>query len=105
MHKLVVFVPDGSEEPVKEAAFAVGAGHLGHYSRCAWQTLGTGQFYSEATADPAVGAREVLTRVAEWRIEILVPDSILEAVVQAVHAAHPYEEPAYELIPLAWPRD
>ena len=103
MLKLVMYVPQGFEAAVKDAVFAAGAGHLGAYSECAWQTLGTGQFRPSETANPAIGQRGEVTQVAEWRIEVLVDEAHKTAVIDALRSAHPYEEPAFELIRLEWP--
>lgn len=105
MLKLVMYVPQGFEDALKEAVFAAGAGHLGAYSECAWQVLGTGQFRPSETARPAIGVRGEITQVSEWRIEVLVPEARKETVIDALRRAHPYEEPAFELIRLDWPVD
>lgn len=105
MLKLVMYVPQGFEEAVKAAVFAAGAGQLGAYSECAWQTLGTGQFRPSETANPAIGLRGERTQVAEWRIEVLVSEAHSAAVIDALRQAHPYEEPAFELVRLEWPID
>lgn len=105
MLKLVMFVPVGSEDAVKDAVFAAGAGRLGAYSECAWQTLGTGQFRPSLAANPTLGTRGAVSQIAEWRIEVLVSEAVRADVVQALRRAHPYEEPAFEFIRLEWPAD
>ena len=105
MLKLIMFVPTGWEDAVKAAVFAAGAGHLGAYSECAWQILGTGQFRPSDDANPTVGARGTVSQVAELRIEVLVAEAVQADVIQALRKSHPYEEPAFELIRLAWPTD
>jgi hypothetical protein len=98
MIKLVVFIPEHAKELVKNALFEAGAGSLGAYSHCAWETLGTGQFLPDQTAIPHIGKSGELTRVAEWRVEMLVPEDALSAVKEALYRAHPYEEPAFDMI-------
>lgn len=102
MYKLIVYVPDGSQDALKTALFAAGAGCWpdSPYDCCAWQTLGTGQFRPLAGANPAVGTVGAICEIAEWRIEMLVPPACLHAVLAAYRAAHPYEAPAYDLIAL-----
>lgn len=98
MYKLIVFIPDEAKERVKHALFSVGAGSLGAYSHCSWECLGTGQFLPNESANPHLGEVGVIERVAEWRVEMLVPDVLLNSVTDALYASHPYEEPAFDLI-------
>ncbi len=100
MYKLAFFVPEADIEPVKQAVFASGAGRLGNYGECCWQTLGQGQFRPMLGANPAIGEVGALERVTEWRVEMLCPPDCIEAALSALRQAHPYEEPAYEVWPL-----
>ncbi len=100
-YKLVFFVPENHAETVKEAVFAAGAGVIGAYRKCAWQTPGQGQFLGDEGSDPAVGSAGQLERVEELRVETRCPKEVAGAVVAALIAAHPYEEPAYDLYPVA----
>jgi hypothetical protein len=99
-HKLVWFVPEEALDVTRNAVFEAGAGRIGEYERCSWYTPGTGTFHGGETTDPAAGERGREERVAELRVETVVPDERLEAVVAALRAAHPYEEPAYDVYPL-----
>lgn len=101
--KLVVFVPKEALESVREAIFAAGAGTLGDYERCCWYTEGTGTFLPRAGADPAIGEVGTEQRVPEYRLETIYPDDAHEAVVAALRAAHPYEEPAFDVVVLVEP--
>jgi len=101
--KLVVFVPTEALEPVREALFAAGAGRIGAYERCSWYVEGTGTFLAGAGASPAVGAPGREERVAELRLETVYPAALESEVVAALRAAHPYEEPAFDLYPLVAP--
>ena len=100
LHKLVWFVPEQALEATREAVFDAGAGRVGEYERCSWYTAGTGTFLAGAGADPAVGEVGEEERVAELRVETVVPVERAGDVVRALVAAHPYEEVAYELYPL-----
>ncbi|MFT5575111.1 MAG: hypothetical protein ACI89D_000625 [Bermanella sp.] len=100
MYKLIVFVPESHTEAVKTALFDAGAGRLGDYDSCAWQTLGTGQFRPLAGSRPFLGKQDEVESVAEYRIEMLCAAACLKPVVAALRASHPYEEPAFELIQL-----
>ena len=101
-YKLVVYIPVDYVEQVKSAIFTAGAGKQGHYDQCCWQTLGKGQFRPLAGSDPFIGAESkvngTVEQVDEYRVEVLCEEASLEGVVQALKAAHPYEEPAYDVI-------
>ena len=101
--KLVVFVPREALDYVRDALFAAGAGRIGNYERCSWYTAGTGTFLGGEGASPAVGEAGREQRVAELRLETVYPVEREAEVVQALRAAHPYEEPAFDLYPLAEP--
>lgn len=101
--KLVVFVPREALDPVREALFAAGAGRIGDYERCSWYTQGTGTFLGGKGTDPTVGEAGREQRVAELRLETVYPVEREAEVVRALRAAHPYEEPAFDLYPLAEP--
>jgi hypothetical protein len=98
--KLVWFVPEEALEATRDAVFAAGAGRIGDYERCSWYTAGTGTFVPRAGAEPAIGEVGREERVAELRVETVVPAAVAGDVVRALLAAHPYEEVAYELYPL-----
>ena len=101
--KLVVFVPTDALEAVRDALFAAGAGRIGAYERCSWYTPGTGTFYGGEGSDPTIGERGREERVAELRLETVYPAEREADVVRALRRAHPYEEPAFDLYPLAEP--
>jgi dinuclear metal center YbgI/SA1388 family protein len=98
--KFVVFVPTGHADAVREAIAAAGAGRIGDYEACAFLTHGTGTFRPLRGAKPHTGKAGRLERVEEVRVEALVPKHRVGAVVAAAIRAHPYEEVAYDLIPL-----
>lgn len=97
MYKLIVFVPETAKESLKSALFRAGAGSLGSYSHCAWECLGTGQFRPGDAAHPHIGSKGSIEYVPEWRVEMLVPDQVLESICKALYQSHPYEEPAFDL--------
>lgn len=100
-YKLCIYVPEDALEAVKEAVFAAGAGRQGAYDRCCWQVRGEGQFRPLEGSDPHIGQRGAVARAPEYRVEMLCPAACIGAVVAALREAHPYEEPAFDLIPLA----
>jgi hypothetical protein len=100
LHKLVWFVPREALEQTRAAVFDAGAGRIGDYERCSWYTAGTGTFLAGQGTKPTVGEVGREERVAELRVETVVPVQLVGDVVRALLAAHPYEEVAYELYPL-----
>lgn len=102
--KLVTFVPEKDAARVSEALFSAGAGRIGEYTRCSFVTKGTGTFFGEeGKTNPAVGESGRLERSEELRVETVVPVAKVEAVIRALRAAHPYEEPAFDMNQLAAP--
>ena len=101
MHKLVWFVPREALEVTRDAVFAAGAGRIGAYSRCSWYTAGTGTFLGGEGTDPAIGEPGREQRTSELRVETVVPAERAREIVEALIAAHPYEEVAWDLYALA----
>jgi hypothetical protein len=98
VHKLEFYVPAEHVDTVNEALFAAGAGRIGEYDRCCWVTEGTGQFRPLEGSTPFIGRTGEVERVTEAKVEMVVADELLTAVVNALLAAHPYETPAYAVI-------
>ena len=104
LHALVVYVPESHAEALLQAIGDAGAGRIGNYSHCAFVMPGTGRFTPLAGAEPFIGAVGSGERVAELRAECVVEEEMLDAVVLALRAAHPYEEPAFMTWPVnGWP--
>jgi dinuclear metal center YbgI/SA1388 family protein len=101
--KLVTFVPDSAVDKVSSALFGAGAGRIGDYSRCSFISPGTGTFYGEDGSHPTVGQPGELTMTSETKLETVVPIEKVDAVLWALRATHPYEEPAFDLVQLASP--
>lgn len=101
MYKLCFYVPESHLAIVKQAVFVVGAGRIGDYDQCCWQVLGQGQFRPLPGSDPFIGSQGDIETVAEYRVELVCEDRIIKAAVAALRAAHPYEEPAYDVVHLA----
>lgn len=100
-YKLVTFVPEEAESRVREAICAAGAGWIGNYSHCTFRTLGTGTFLPLSGTNPYIGQEGRLEEVKEYRLETILPRERLSGVLQALVKAHPYEEAAYDVYPLA----
>src|SRR5690554_1902088 len=98
MFKLSFYVPESHLETVKEALFAAGAGRVGDYECCCWQTRGQGQFRPLPGSDPFIGEACKLETVVEYKVEMVCEDPLAPALVKALRGAHPYEEPAFDLV-------
>jgi dinuclear metal center YbgI/SA1388 family protein len=101
LDKLVVLAPADAAEAVRVAVTGAGAGRIGDYDSCTWSTLGEGRFRPLEGASPAVGEVGRPEVTEEVRIEAVMPRRLRGAVVAALRAAHPYEEPAYDVQELA----
>ncbi len=101
LYKIVVFIPLGHQDQVRQALAEAGAGFIGNYSHCSFEIPGTGTFLPLDGANPFIGKPGNLERVEEVRVETIVPESRLWRAVRAMIRAHPYEEPAYDIYPLA----
>jgi dinuclear metal center YbgI/SA1388 family protein len=99
-YKLVVFVPVGHEDNVRDAVLEAGAGWLGNYSHCSFMTRGLGTFKPLAGSNPYYGRTGEMEQVAEVKLETIVPAAVLKKTVAAMLDAHPYEEVAYDILPL-----
>ncbi len=102
-YKLVTFVPEKEAQRVADALFDAGAGRIGNYTRCSFQSPGTGTFYGEAGTNPSVGQVGRVERAPEVKIEAVMPIARMQEVLAALRKAHPYEEPAFDLVQLAAP--
>lgn len=96
--KVITFTPAAAVPGLIEAMVAAGAGRIGNYTHCSYRTDGVGSFLPEAGADPVVGEKGMINQESETRIEIITPAGRVGPVVAALVAAHPYEEPAFDVI-------
>ena len=102
-YKLVVFVPAGYEDRVRQALGDAGLGIIGRYSHCSFSSPGQGAYRPLPGARPFQGAVGELARADESRLEILAPESLLPAALARLKENHPYEEVAYDLYPVHHP--
>jgi len=102
LSKLYTYVPADAADTVRNALFGAGAGGISQYSECSFNTTGTGTFRASENANPTIGtAGGDREQVSEIKIEVLVSAHTEAAVLQALRSSHPYEEVAYELIPIS----
>ncbi|MEG0560376.1 MAG: Nif3-like dinuclear metal center hexameric protein [Muribaculaceae bacterium] len=99
--KIATFVPQSHCDSVQAALFAAGAGEIGNYDSCSYCVNGTGSFRAKAGANPFVGTLNELHNEDEVKIEVIAPMAKKSAIIKALIDAHPYEEPAFDIIQLA----
>ncbi|WP_423063202.1 NGG1p interacting factor NIF3 [Candidiatus Paracoxiella cheracis] len=95
MHKISFYVPESHLDIVKNALFNKGAGKIGDYSHCAWQTKGFGQFKPLAGSQPHIGKQDNIETVEEYLVEMVCDDHYLNDALAELLDVHPYETPAY----------
>ncbi|GHT13768.1 GTP cyclohydrolase 1 type 2 [Bacteroidia bacterium] len=100
LYKVVTYVPLAHAPKVRQALWDAGAGNAGNYRQCSFAAKGEGTFCAQPAAQPFVGKAGELHHEPETRIEVMVPQHCLQNVVNQLVASHPYEEPAYDLLPL-----
>ena len=98
LYKIELYVPESHLTAVKTALFEAGAGRVGNYDCCAWQTRGEGQFRPLDGSTPFLGNQGQIETVIEYKLELVCEERCLKAVIAALKRAHPYEEVAYTAI-------
>ncbi len=97
LRRLITFAPHEHAEKVRTAVFDAGAGHIGKYSECSFNSEGKGTFRAGEGADPYVGETGKRHEESETKIEIVYPFFLESQVVKALVGSHPYEEVAYDI--------
>jgi structural toxin protein (hemagglutinin/hemolysin) RtxA len=95
MYQIIFYAPPSHVEQIKNAMFACGAGKIGTYSCCAWQTKGEGQFMPLSGSHAFIGTTNQLEKVEEYKVEMICEKQYIDTVISALKKFHPYEEPAY----------
>ncbi|MBX2923680.1 MAG: Nif3-like dinuclear metal center hexameric protein [Chitinophagaceae bacterium] len=98
LKKLYTFVPQAQAEQVRTALFDAGAGHIGNYSECSFNAEGTGTFKGEIGTNPFAGVPGQRHAENEVKMEVIFPGWLQRQVTEALIKAHPYEEPAYDIV-------
>lgn len=103
LYKLAVYVPEASFTAVSEGIFAAGAGKLGLYDNCGFSVSGIGTYRALPGASPYIGSVGEVASTAEVKVEAVVPETVVGAVLEAMRLHHPYETVAYDLFALETP--
>ncbi|MDQ3047255.1 MAG: Nif3-like dinuclear metal center hexameric protein [Bacteroidota bacterium] len=101
LKRLITFGPVEHTSAIRKALFDAGAGEIGNYTECSFNSEGLGTFKAGEGANPFVGKVGDQHHEKETKIETIYPAHLESRIIAALIAAHPYEEVAYDLIPLA----
>jgi hypothetical protein len=96
IYKMEFYVPEIHLEKVKSAVFAAGAGKIGNYDCCSWQTAGVGQFRPCENSKPFIGEKDRMETVREYKVELVCDSKYIKKAIAALKKSHPYETPAYQ---------
>ncbi|OJW70326.1 MAG: Nif3-like dinuclear metal center hexameric protein [Candidatus Amoebophilus sp. 36-38] len=97
LQRLITFLPPAALELVREALHQAGAGHIGNYSHCSFNSVGTGTFQPNELANPYIGQSHQLETVGEHKLEVIFPAYLAKNIVESLKQSHPYEEPVYQI--------
>jgi dinuclear metal center YbgI/SA1388 family protein len=98
--KVITFVPSDEADQLRAALGTAGAGGIGRYKLCSFNTTGEGTFLPDEGANPTIGEVGTLQRVDETRIEMVCSRRALPIVIETLKEFHPYETPAYDIVEL-----
>jgi hypothetical protein len=98
--KIIIFTPLTHTDVVRQAMGEAGAGIIGNYTHCSFSSRGHGRFIPQPGAEPAIGTVGSPEVVEEDRIETICHKDKVKAVLAAVRAVHPYDELAFDIVPL-----
>jgi len=105
VYKVVTYVPEEYAEKVRNAMFEGGAGHIGNYDECSFNSLGTGTFRPLPNANPFIGTKNIRELVNEVKIEVVARERNLQSVLSNLRKAHPYEEPAIDVFEILFEKN
>ncbi len=100
IQKLITYAPAENAEQVRNALFDAGAGNIGNYENCSFNSKGIGTFMGNEHSDPQLGARFEFVEADEIKIEVTFEKHLESKILKALFANHPYEEVAYEIYAL-----
>jgi hypothetical protein len=98
MYQIIFYAPGEYVDRVKSSMFSAGAGKIGNYEQCCFQSSGVGQFYPTALAHPFLGKVGDLEVINEVKVEMVCEKAVIRKVILALKEAHPYETPAYHVL-------
>ena len=100
LRKLTTYVPENAADEVRDALFKSGAGHIGNYSHCSFNMIGSGTYKGNQNTNPSIGEKETMESVSEKFISVIYEKHKEQTIIQSLISAHPYEEVAYDIVGL-----
>jgi dinuclear metal center YbgI/SA1388 family protein len=100
IQKLITYTVPENAQKVRQALFDAGAGTIGNYDNCSFNSNGIGTYKGNSESNPVVGERHKLTETEEIKIEITFEKHLRSKILKALFANHIYEEVAYEIYDL-----
>ncbi|MCL4150920.1 UNVERIFIED_CONTAM: hypothetical protein GTU68_021661 [Idotea baltica] len=98
--KLTTFVPKEAAENIRNALFKAGAGNIGNYSNCSFNTEGIGTYKGNENTNPTIGEKGEIHQEAETQVSVIFAKHTQAQIIKALFKTHPYEEVAYEIVTL-----
>lgn len=99
-YHIYFYAPEAHLNIIKQAMYDAGAGTIGDYSQCCWQSKGQGEFMPNENANPYLGKSDEVSKEIEYKVEMICKNNCIQDVIRAFKEAHPYEEPAYGVFKL-----
>ena len=100
IQKLVTYTVPENAEILRDALFAVGAGTIGNYDYCSFNSEGFSTYQGNENSNPTIGNKGELTRTNEIKIEVTFEKHLQSKILKALFTNHVYEEVAYEIYDL-----
>ena len=98
--KLVTYVPKSNADSLRTALFEAGAGNIGNYNNCSFNTEGFGTFKGNESSNPVIGKKGELQKEQEIQLNITFQKYLESKILKTLFKTHPYEEVAYEITTL-----
>ena len=98
--KLTTYAPKDNAEEVRLALFQAGAGNIGNYDNCSYNTEGFGTYRGNEDSNPSIGIKGEQHTEKETFISVIFEKHNEKSILTALFNAHPYEEVAYDIVPL-----
>jgi len=98
--KLTTFVPKKDAEQLRNALFLAGAGNIGNYNNCSFNTEGLGTYRGNKNSNPTIGKPGTLHAEPEIQISLTFHRHLESEILNSLFKNHPYEEVAFEITTL-----
>ena len=98
--KLVTYTIPENVEELRNALFDTGAGKIGNYEDCSFNSKGIGTYMGNEDSNPEIGERFEFVENEEIKIEVTFEKHLQSKILKALFKNHVYEEVAYEIYDL-----